>query len=247
VLVFCDESWKQDGTGRKVGTLAAVAIRRSDYNAIEDRMFALAERYFGFQAARTMEIKGKELLNAYEYRREARGEISIKLNFARDLLEEMRARELRAFASVVFQEAEVDLLCADAEQLDRPYLFLMERVHAFLLESGADAHATVTFDDRGLTTNGQVAQAYRNFLTRSRMGRSFARLIRSPSFAYSSHSTGLQLADVLCAVVNRFHTDRAASPRVQLFWNIARQIEWKATNPDAEGRTLHGFKVIGPR
>jgi hypothetical protein len=246
VLVFCDESWKQDGDGRKVGTLAAIAISRRAYNDIEDHVFFLIEKYFGYGAGRKMEIKGKDLLSRYEYDRERRGnEVSVKLNFARDLLESMRARELRAFATVTFQQEEVDLLCEDAEQLDRPYLFLMERVHAYLLELGADTYGSMTFDDRGLKINGQVAKAYRCFLTRSRLGRSFARLIRSPAFAYSHDSAGLQLADFLCTVVNWYHTDRNASPRVTTFYNLAKQMEWRAANPDPEGRTITGFKVIG--
>jgi hypothetical protein len=245
MLLFCDESWKTNGDGKRVGTLAAVAIPREVYNELEDRVFFLAEKYWGFQNARNREIKGKQLLSHYEYAREARGEVSMKLAFARELLEELRTREIKVFASVVYRESEVDLLCEEGEQLDRPYLFLMERVHAYVVERGPGVRGSLTFDDRGLGQNCRVAEAYRNFLTRSKMGRSFAGLTRTPFFAYSSYSTGIQLADVVCTVVNRFHTERAASPKIGILYGIVRQLEWVAAAETAEGYMLHGIKVLG--
>ena len=244
MLVFCDESWKETTDGKKVGTLAAVAIPRADYNSIEDRVFLLAQKYFGFKNAREKEIKGKRLLTSYEYNREAKGHVSLKLAFARELMEEMRARKLAAFASVVFSEREVELLCEESDRLDRPYSFLLERAQGHVSEVGSDCRGALVFDDRGLLLNKRVAEAYRNFLTRSRVGRSFEGLLRSPFFAYSHCCTGLQLADLLCTVVNRYHTERDASPHIRTLYSLARDMEWRAKEPNAEGYLLAGFKCL---
>lgn len=244
MLFFCDESWKDNSDGKKVGTLAALAIPEDAYNDLEDRVFSLAEKYWGFENARNREVKGKELLSNYEYRRESSGGISMKLTFARELLEELRHRKLRVFATVVYAEKEVDLLCEASEQLERPYRFLMERIHGYLLDLGGPT-GKITFDDRGITQNCHVAEAYRNFLTRSKQGRALSSLIRTPFFAYSRHSTGLQLADLICTVINRFHTERAASPRIPFFYGLIREMEWSASKPTAEGYFLRGIKVIG--
>lgn len=201
MLVFCDESWRtNDETGKKVGTLAAVAIPEAAYNDLSDRVFGLAVKYFGFENARLREIKGKQLLSPYEFRRETANEVSIKLSFARELLEELRTRKLKVFASIAAGEKEVDLLCESPDQLDRPYRFLMERISAYVGEIGPDERAIITFDDRGSRLNAQVGEAYRNFLSRSRTGRSFGNLARTPFFTYSTLATGIQVADLVCTL-----------------------------------------------
>jgi hypothetical protein len=247
MLVFCDEAWKDNQEGKKVGTLAAIAIPRLDYNAIEDRVFVLAEKYFGFDNARTRETKGKQILNAYEYQRELAGAVSMKLAFGRELLEEIRARQFKVFASVVYREGEVDLLCDDAELLDRPYKYLLERLNDYLIELGPERVASVTFDDRGIKLNDRVAKAYRNFLCRSREGRSYSGLLRTPSFAYSANCVGIQLADLVCTVVNRNFVERRKSPKIPLFYSIIQACEWSAARPDENGYVRTGIKVIGDR
>jgi hypothetical protein len=245
MLIYCDEAWRENQHGKKVGTLAAVAIPRTEYNGLSDRLFLAAQKYFGFENARTREIKGKILLNPYEFRREANDEqISMKLSFAREVLEELRSRSIRVFASVVYRRDQVDLLCEDPELLDRPYLYLMERIHEYMRELGAGRIATFTFDDRGLKQNARVAEAYRNFLSRSRIGRSFHTLLRSPFFAYSSISLGLQAADLVCTVVNRYHTIRRVSHRIPELFGIVREMEWVAANPTQDGHRLRGIKVL---
>lgn len=109
----------------------------------------------------------------------------------------------------------------------------------------ADTRASVAFDDRGLGQNCRVAEAYRNFLTRSKLGRSFSGLLRTPFFSYSQHSVGIQLADLVCTIINRFYTDRVASPRIPVLHGIVRQMEWHAKQANEDGYLLHGIKIIG--
>lgn len=230
-----------------MGTLAALAIPRDSYNGIEDRLFWLASKYFGSQNARERETKGKQLLSPYEFRREASGTQSNKLMYAQELLEDLRRRNVRAFASVVTSEKEVDLLCEDADHLDRPYFYLMERVNAYLQEMGGEVMGSMIFDDRGLPLNSSVAIAYRNFLTRSKTGRSFSALLRTPFFAYSNSSAGLQLADLVCSVINRYHTSRNASHRIPAFFSTVRKFVWTAKQATEDGYLLDGIKLIGDK
>lgn len=245
MLIFCDESWKEDDQKQKVGTLAAIAIPRKDYNDFEDRVFHVAEKYLGAECARNGELKGKHLLSPYEFRRIAASQTSnsLKLNCARELLEEMRFRKFQAFAVVVQTKSEVELLCEDGESLDRPYAFLMERVNSYVSEK-ANVHASFCFDDRGIGRNAQVGTAFRNFLARSKQGRSFRRILRTPTFAFSHLSAGIQMADLLCTVVNRFHADVKHNPAIRGFYTIAKSLEWvSAVNPDT-GYPTRGFKSI---
>lgn len=247
MYVFCDEAWKENRDGKKVGVLAAIAIPRANYNAIDDRVFLLAEKYWGLENARKREIKGKNLLCAYEYSREAKGTTSMKLAFAHELCEEIRAKQFKVFGCVVYSEAEVDLLCEDPESLDRSYFYLIERIHDYLVECGPETVGTLIFDDRGLKQNDRVAKAYRNFLSRSKLGRSFSALSRSPAFAYSANSVGVQLADLVCTVLSRFNTERHKSHRLAQFYGILRNCEWVAAEPDENDYVRRGFKVIGDR
>jgi len=245
MLIFCDESWKENSAGKKVGTLAAVAIEPEGYIQLADRVFLTKERYFGFENARDREIKGKNLISRYEFRRQQSGEVSIKLAFARDILESIKSLGVSVFASVVYREEEVDLLCEDPGKLDRAYWFLLERFHEFVLERSDHRVASVVFDDRGLTRNQAVGAAYGNFLARSRTGRSYHTLLRHPLFAYSHHSVGLQLADLVCTIVNRFHTARGDLPGIEWYYGLVKSMEWVSSSPNSDGFVLRGIKVLG--
>ena len=77
------------------------------------------------------------------------------------------------------------------------------------------------------------------------MGRSFRRIVRSPGFTYSHLSCGVQLADLACTVINRFHTDRMRMPRLRDYYNLLRSMVWRAKAPNAQGYVLEGLKIIG--
>lgn len=247
MLIFCDESWRQSRDGKKVGTLAAIAIPEKDYNDIDYRLFALKAKYFGPENSER-EVKGKSLLSNYEFRREANEKvISIKLSFANDLLEELRVRRVTVFGSIVTTSNEVDLLCEDSERFDRPYKYLMERVHEYLMQQANGSAGSLIFDDRGIVLNQRVATAFRNFLAKSKMGQSFATLVRSANFAYSQTSAGLQLADLVCTVIARYHTDKDASWRVPHFYQIVKDLEFRSRERGIDGFFHSGIKIVGEK
>ncbi len=240
MIVFCDESWKNNTSGKMIGTLAAVGLPRKSFNKLVDSVFFIASKYFGLQNARAVEIKGKRLLCTYEYRRQAGGTVSMKMAFARELLEVLRSYNATVFASVVESDRDVQLLCSD--KLERPYLYLMERINGWATEN--NAIADIVFDDRGLKANSSVSESFTEFLVRSRSGRSWSGIMRTPLFAYSNCSRGIQMADLVCTVVNRYFTDRNASPMIPLLYKIVESLQYRAKEANIDGYMHKGIKFI---
>ena len=46
-------------------------------------------------------------------------------------------------------------------------------------------------------------------------------------------------------MVNRFYTERQASPRIPEFFSIVRSMQWTAKEPLANGHLLQGIKILG--
>ena len=136
MLVFIDESWQstKDRPEKKVGVLSAVAIHSRDFNEYSRQIWNLKVKYLGPRCG-DVEIKGQEIFRNYLFRLEWKGIRSRQLDLARNVLEYAETHGAKAFASVVLDQKEADLSCADDKQLERPFFFLFERVNLFMQEN----------------------------------------------------------------------------------------------------------------
>jgi hypothetical protein len=137
MLFFMDESWQLTPDKKyKVGVLSALQIKSHDFNECSKDIYNLKIKHLWSRSG-DIEIKGREILRNYLFGLEAKGIQSKELNLARGIIDYMQTKGIRLFASVVFSIEEIDLACANVNQLERPFFFLFERIdlHAYALDS----------------------------------------------------------------------------------------------------------------
>ncbi|MBI5243204.1 MAG: DUF3800 domain-containing protein [Elusimicrobia bacterium] len=247
MLLFIDESWQQsDDRKYKAGVLAAVAIASQQFNEISTEVRGLKCKHLGFQAD-GLELKGNKIFQRYYFRLEKKGVPSNQLNLARSIYSVCETNGLKVFATLTFPEQELDLACANPNQLERPFFFLFERINQFMKESHPDAVAKLVFDDRGVSTNERISRSVSNFFHKSSTGKSFDRIMKVPLFAISRENVGIQIADLIAHVIGRrFTGDQQLTldffKRVKVLQYQSQELVGKT--PGGSPGKLWGLKVI---
>lgn len=239
MLFFIDESWQTTEDKKyKVGILSAIPLDSKEFNDHSEQIYKLKCKNLGWEAG-NIEIKGNTLFKKYFFRLEKKGIISNQLSLARDIFNYIRKINFRIFASVVFEEKEIDLACANVNQLDRPFFFLFERVNQFMKEFYPDMFANLIFDDRGIETNKRISKSISNFFHKSSTGKSFDRIIKVPFFAISTESIGIQLADIIGHIIGRRFT---GDKNIIEFFKYVKELEFKSK--EYEGRDIFGNDML---
>lgn len=191
MLFFIDESWQSTHDNKyKIGVLSALQIKSHDFNECSKQIYNLKVKHLGNRAG-DIEIKGREILRNYLFELEARGIESKELNLARDILAYAQTLGIKLFASIVFSKEEVDLACANVNQLERPFFFLFERIDLFMKENYPGLMAKLIFDDRGIQFNKKISKSVSNFFHKSSVGQLFDTVIKVPFFAISAENAGI--------------------------------------------------------
>ncbi len=216
MLVFFDETFrtylKKDHLA--LGALCGIAIPEEELTNVANDIFHLKVKRFGYEFASKHEIKGKELLKNYVFKLAKRGIESKNLNLATDILEYIRAKNLKVFGCVCFSKNMQKFACDDVTSLDITFRYIFERIQMFMHTSHQNKMAKLIFDDREFSINKKNSEAITNFFLRSPYGLSMDRLIKTPFFAISqSNNIGLQLADFVTSIVGlRFSAHPEVAP-----------------------------------
>ncbi len=226
-----------------VGVLSAIQIGSHDFNQCSNQIFNLKIKHLGHKAADT-ELKGKDLLKNFFFKLESKGIKSDGLNLAREILDYMRRHGVQIFASVVFSKEEINLACADANQLERPFFFLFERIDLFMKENYPGLMAHLIFDDRHIQTNRNISKSLSNFFHKSRRGQAFDTILKVPFFAISSENVGIQAADIVAYILGaRFTGNRR---KIEFFERVKKLEFISKTLVDVHGKQMpvRGIKVV---
>ncbi len=246
MLVFIDESWQAiDSAQKQVCVLSAIAIHSQDFNEYSRQLWNYKVKHLGPKCG-DIEIKGKDIFKKFNFRLEGKGIISRELSLARDVFGYAQTHNAIAFASVVFDQEQVQLDCADAKLLERPFLYLFERINLYMQENHPTRMASLIFDDRNLGQNERISQSVSNFFHLSKAGKTFDRIIKVPFFAISSENIGIQLADMVSHLIGR---DVGLDKKmVSEFYKEIKKLEFKSKTErdgdDGKKHLTYGFKPI---
>ncbi|MBI4653653.1 MAG: DUF3800 domain-containing protein [Nitrospirae bacterium] len=244
MLFFIDESWQSTQDGKyKVGVLSAIQIKSHDFNECSKQIYELKIKNLGYRAG-DLEIKGREILRNYLFELESKGIKSKELNLVRDILTYMQTLGIKLFASIVFSKKEIDLACANVNQLERPFFFLFERIDLFMKENYPGLMAKLIFDDRGIQFNKKISKSVSNFFHKSSIGQEFDTIIKVPFFAISTENVGIQMADIVAHILgSRFTGDKK---QIEFFKKVKSLEFISRTLVDIRGKMLQllGFKVV---
>jgi len=242
MLIFFDETFRQSLKHPDVslGALCGIGIPERDLGRVADDVYKLKLKHLGGDFARNKEIKGKDLLKAWVFRLQARGETSHNLALASDLVEYIVTRKLPIFGCVCFDKGLQMFHVDDVASLDRTFRYLFERVDMFMKIHRPDEMASLVFDDRDYGINRKNAEAITNFFQRSAYGLSLDSVVKTPFFAISqANNIGLQLADLVTTVVGlRFTSSSTIDP---LFARMSKAL---ATWQNEDGRRISTLKVM---
>ncbi len=248
MLFFIDESWQlSEDKKYKAGVLCAIPIDSQNFNDFSVQLFNLKKKHLGYENG-NLEIKGHRLLKRYYFKLEKKFPAeSVQLNLARDILSLCEKSGLKAFATVTFPKKELDLACANPNQLERPFFFLFERINQFMREKHPDMIAKLVFDDRDVQTNNRISASVSNFLNKSQVGKTFDRILKVPLFAISKENAGIQMADICGYIIGRrFTGDREGISqffqRIKAFQYVSAESVGKLPNGDP--CPLKGIKAI---
>lgn len=238
MLFFIDETWQQTENKKyKAGVLSAVPISSNIFNDFSMQVYNIKRKYLGFQGA-GLELKGQKVFQRYYFRLEKKGVQSDQLNMARALYSFCEQQGVRIFASITFSQSELDLACANENQLERPFFFLFERINQFMKENSPDMVAKLIFDDRGVTLNQRISKSVSNFFHKSQVGRAFDRVLKVSFFAISTENVGIQMADLVGHIMGRrFTGDRNITAE---FFQRAKKMQFESK----ENSLMKGIKVV---
>lgn len=244
MLFFIDESWQTTQDKKyKVGILAATQIKSHDFNKCSQEIYQFKLKHLGHEGS-DVEIKGNGIFRRYVFDLESKGIVSKELNLARDILTYLRTIGVTLFGSVVFEEHEMDLECANSHQLERPFVFLFERINLFMKENCPGEMAHLIFDDRGVEANQKISASVSNFFHRSYKGKEFDSIIKVPTFAISTQNIGIQLADMVAYILGAHVVRRR---EVQEFYKKIKDLEFKSRTLFNTGSSMephYGFKYL---
>lgn len=220
MLFFFDESFRNSlhHEGVTLGALCGVAIPEHELARVTADVYQLKLKHFGMEFAKDHEIKGKEILKNWVFRLAAKGQPSVNLAFANDLLEYLVAKKIWVFGCVCFEQEVQQFQCEDMTALDMTFRYLFERVDMFMKIKHHKSMAKLVFDDRDYSINRKNSEAITNFFQRSAVGLSLDSIVKTPFFAISqSQNIGLQLADFVTTIIGlRFSGNPQINPHFTL-------------------------------
>ena len=218
MLIFFDESFRKSKTASNtpVGILLGIAIKEEDISQIVSDIYNLKVKHFNYEIAKDMEIKGSELFKNWVFNLEKKGEKSINLSFASELLDYIVYKGLKTIGCVCFEEKLHEFKCEDVRSLDKTFFFVFERVDIYMKMEYPNRMAKLIFDDRDFHINKNNSEAITNFFVRSPAGLALTSVIKTPLFAISqAQNIGLQLADFVTYIVgSRFIGDT----KMDMYW-----------------------------
>jgi len=244
MLFFIDESWQVSKNNKyKVGVLSAVQLKSYDFNECSQQIYKLKLKNLGSSAG-SIELKGRQVLRRYLFKLESEGIQSMELNLVRDMLSYVKTLGIALFGSVVLEQKEIDLACADVNQLERPFFYLFERIDLFMKENYPDMMAKIIFDDRGIQINKKISASISNFFHKCTVGQSFSNIIKVPCFGISTENVGIQIADIIAYILAGKFTEKK---EIGEFYRKVKELEFKSKKSisvNGKNQPYFGFKVI---
>ena len=122
------------------------------------------------------------------------------LDFVAQALATAATFGVKVFASIVEPKAPRQ---TDQQMLRRDHAFLFQRFYQYLEETASDSHGLLVFDELERSQCLGVIRRMEGYFLRTKTGRMLSkRIIPEPFFVHSDLTTAVQMADVVCYVLN---------------------------------------------
>ena len=226
-FLFVDESGT-DGRESPYMVLGGLAVKDSDLWALVCELVDIEVELFGIRYHECgEEIKGRKFLSAKTFRKAAQSPdmatevrrrlasaclldgalnpqginalAQAKLAYVRRALQVSSRYNCKVFASIVDRRAPAPA----PDYLRKDYSYLLERLFYFLEEQGRDQVGLVVFDELERQQSRRLINTMEDYFRETHRGRLRAsQVIPQPFFVHSELTTGIQLADLACYILN---------------------------------------------
>jgi hypothetical protein len=178
-------------------TLNAIALHKERWRLFGARFLALKQRYYRTEVGTGRplyhEVKGSSLV-APRNRGSRRN-----LAFLKDVLRLCDEQNVRAF-SIIFLKDNVNPT-GKASLYTMALQYLVERFQSFLEEKDEHPHGLIIVDSRVHNLDLNVAKSHQSFVFGNEIGRACDRILEAPLFVDSKLTVGVQVADIVGALV----------------------------------------------
>ncbi len=198
MLVFLDESGHPRPTDNNVfSCLAAICIEETDIRYLMKDIYVLKNTLFQNQS----EKKASNILqkNTFLYP----DKYSKRKQYVDAMIDLIDDYSAKVF-SVIVERPTIDIITQDG-RLPKYYIPIIKIVELYC-ENENKLKSLFIYDVQNEKEDERRTHAFTNFLYKLKLGRSFNKILEIPLFASSSITPGIQLADIVAAVIRLYYT-----------------------------------------
>lgn len=195
MLVFIDESgYPRPTDDNEYSTLMAVCIDEGDIREINNDIYKLKNQIFGKQD----EIKSTNLI---KWQTIAKNRTNNK-TYADQFVDIVTKHDISTFCIIMKRpQAEPE---GQEGILPKQYHLLMKKVE-YYCERRDVQKAIFVFDETNEGDDLKTANSFNAFLFKSRLGKSFKKILETPLFVSSKVTVAIQIADIFAGIVRQYY------------------------------------------
>lgn len=196
MLVFIDESgYPRPTDDNEYSVLMAVCIYEKDIREIDKDIYKLKQRIYGKQD----EIKSTNLIKKQTIEKNR----TKNKEYADEFVKIANKHNITTF-SVIMKRPE-ELPDVTEGILPKQYHLLMKKVEYFCERRNIEK-AIFIFDETNEKDDLETANSFNGFLHKSRLGKSFDRILETPLFVSSKITSSIQIADIFAGIVRQYYS-----------------------------------------
>lgn len=241
MLVFIDESGYPIPTDdNEYSTLMAICIKESDIRNISNDIYKLKNKIYQKQD----EIKATHLIKKQTIEKNR----TKNRQYADEFVDIITSYDINTFCIIIKRPLETPVV--ESGVLPKQYHLLLKKIEYYCERHGI-GKAIFIFDE---TTDGNdlaTATCFNGFLYKSKLGKTFNRILETPFFVSSKVTPTIQIADIFAGIVRQYYQSNlhTASPKTEYeIWlkNLYDKLHAKtedAIQPNGEFYE-HGFQFV---
>lgn len=196
MLVFIDESgYPRPTDDNEYSVLMAVCIYEKDIRAINNDIYKLKNQIYNKQD----EIKSTNLIKKQTIEKNR----TKNKEFADKFIDIATGHNITTFC--IIMKRPIELPITEEGMLPKQYHLLMKKVE-YLCERRNIEKSIFVFDETNEKEDLETANSFNGFLFKSRLGKTFNRILETPLFVSSKITPAIQIADIFAGVVRQYYS-----------------------------------------
>ncbi len=196
MLVFIDESgYPRPSDDNEFSVLMAVCIYEKDIRSIDKDIYQLKNKIYSKQD----EIKSTNLIRRQTIEKNRTNNKEYTDRFV-DI-----ATNYNITTFSIIMKRPIEPPVTDEGILPKQYHLLMKKIEYFCERRNIEK-AIFVFDETNEREDLATAESFSSFLFKSKLGKTFDRILEIPLFVSSKITTAIQISDIFAGIVRQYYT-----------------------------------------